>query len=509
MKLEDIFNAMDHINKRVISCNAIIEINDITLNSKEAGKHFAFTAIKGFKTDGHKFITDAYENGCRNFIISDPALVDEAIIKSSTIISVDDTRLALALISNILYEKPFDRLKMIGITGTKGKTTVSTLLHRFLSEKFKTSKFSTVSNTVCGKTTDSERTTMEASCLQKRLKLSADYGETHSVVEVSSHAVTLKRVEGIEWDAGIFTSFSRDHLDLYGTIEKYFDAKLDFFKALNKSKKKNRLAVINIDDPKGNEVVDTIGRSVKVIKVGLGQNADFIIAKNNNHGNNGLEFSVAYIGRRYDIRTKMRGEFNITNISLAFVTAMESGVDPGTMIKILEDFSGVEGRFEIVINNPFTVIIDYAHTPDSLEKILHEARAITNDKLTCVFGCTGDRDKDKRSIMGSIAALNADFTVITDDDTYTEDPAIIAAAVEQGFKDEGKKKGEDYEIIHDRYSAVKEAMHRSSPGNVVLIAGMGHEKHQIIGSVAVPYNDKESVLKIAEEMSIITRDGNK
>jgi UDP-N-acetylmuramoyl-L-alanyl-D-glutamate--2,6-diaminopimelate ligase len=490
---------LDYI--KTVSSNSTLDVKDITLSSKEADESMIFTAIKGFKTDGHKFIADAYKRGCRNFFIEHGRSVEPEIENNSSIISTGDTRTALALASNFINGYPFDRLNMIGITGTKGKTTTTTLLHKFLSINFKSGMFSTIKNIVGGKTTDSERTTMEADRLQKLLRQSADCGETHSVVEVSSHAVTLKRVEGINWDAGVFTTFSRDHLDLYGTMKNYFQAKLDFFKALNGSQKKNKFAIINIDDPKGNEVVDVIDGSIRLIRVGKGNEADFKI-ENIRTADFGQTFSVSYKGKRYEFETKMPGIFNITNVSLAVAAAMELGIKPDEIIKSLADFSGVEGRFEIVIDKPFTVIVDYAHTPDSLEKILTEARLISKGKVISVFGCTGDRDRDKRSIMGSISAKNADYTIVTNDDTYTEDPETIAAAVESGLKDMSKKQEDDYKLIYDRHEAIREAMAMARPGDVIVIAGMGHEKYQYIGDTPVSYNDKETVLKLASDMSI-------
>jgi UDP-N-acetylmuramoyl-L-alanyl-D-glutamate--2,6-diaminopimelate ligase len=503
MKLTEISKIIS-TGQEIISANSGNEITEITLNSKEARNVSVFTAIKGFKTDGHGFIPDAYAKGCRDFFIEDEKFITPDMKKDSTIVLVNDSRKSLALASNLISGYPFNNLKMIGTTGTKGKTTVTTLLHRFLSASYKTAMFSTVRNIVCGKASDSERTTMEASRLQSLLRQSLDCGETHSVVEVSSHAVTLKRIEGINWDAGIFTNFSRDHLDLYGTMENYFQAKLDFFRALNASAKNDKFAIINIDDPKGREVVPVLDRTVKTVKVGTDKDADFLITGSKATGN-GLEFSVLYGGIEYEFGTKMRGLFNITNMSLAAAAALELGIDPGVIRNELERCSGIEGRFEIIIDRPFTVIVDYAHTPDSLEKILKEARLISKGKVISVFGCTGDRDREKRGIMGGISALNADFTVITNDDTYTEDEISIAMSVEKGLTDENRKSGQDYRIIYDRYSAIREAMSIAHSGDVIIIAGMGHEKHQILNNATVAYNDKETVLRIAGELSILKR----
>jgi UDP-N-acetylmuramoyl-L-alanyl-D-glutamate--2,6-diaminopimelate ligase len=487
------------LKSEIITSNSSSEIIDATLSSKEANEKSIFFAIKGFKTDGHKYINDAFSRGCSNFVVESIDSISENIKKTSTIIKVEDSRLALALFANHINGYVFDRLKVIGITGTKGKTTVTTLIYGLLNTTFKCGMFSTVKNIVAGIKTDSERTTMEANKLQSLLKQSFDAGETHSIVEVSSHAVTLKRIENINWDLGIFTTFSRDHLDLYGTMDNYFQAKLDFFRALNNSTKKNKIAIINIDDPKGEDVCSVINASVKLIRVGSKENADYKIEKYEIN-ETGMLISIKYKNQIYKLKTKMRGIFNVNNIALAVSTALELGISFETITRFFDDFDGVEGRFEIIIEKPFMAIVDYAHTPDSLEKILYEARKLSSNKVISVFGCTGDRDKEKRPIMGEISAKQADFTVITNDDTYTEDPVSIAQSVEEGFLNLKKVKDRDYKIIYNRKDAIKEALRCAQKGDVIIIAGMGHEKHQIINNVAIDYSDKETILELSKNI---------
>jgi len=354
--------------------------------------------------------------------------------------------------------------------------------------------FSTVKNIVCGVETDSIRTTMESNSLQSLLRKSNLCNEEISVVEVSSHALTLKRVEQINWDIGVFTSFSRDHLDLYGSMEKYFEAKLDFFRALNNSTKENKIAVINIDDVKGEEVCSVLDKSVKLIRVGTSTRSDYQIMEYKVL-ETGMNIAIKNNEKIFHFTTKMRGIFNVGNISLAIAVAMESGLSAENVKKVLDDFSGVDGRFEVVKDKPYLVIVDYAHTPDSLEKILTEARGLSKARVIVVFGCTGDRDREKRSIMGEIAGKLADYTIVTNDDTYTEDPVFIAKSVEAGLLTSGKKLKNDYKIILDRKDAIYESLNIAEKGDVVVIAGMGHEKFQIINNVSVPFSDKDTVLK--------------
>lgn len=490
-----------YFDNEIISTNSNNEISDIVLNSKVADNSKIFVAIKGFKTNGHKYIQDAYKNGCRDFVVEDSKNITDDIKSDSTVIEALDTRKAIALISNFLNGSPSDKLNMIGVTGTKGKTTVVTLIHRFLSEINKVNMFTTVKNIVDGESIESVRTTMESNELQSLLKRSLDAKEEMSVVEVSSHAVTLKRVDGIMWNVGVFTSFSRDHLDLYGSMENYLEAKLGFFKDINTSKKNNKFVVINIDDPKGEDICNVINGDVRIIKVGIDISADYLIDRYE-MSDEGIELVLKKDKNEFAFKTQMRGEFNIINISLAVATAMELGVKPKDIQNVLLDFKGVEGRFEIIIKKPFTVIIDYAHTPDSLDKILIEGKRITDNKLMCVFGCTGERDKDKRCIMGNVAAEICDFSIITNDDTYEEDPEKIAKEVEMGFIEKNRLKDMDYKIILNRKDAIKRVIDLAENGDVIVIAGMGHEKVQILAGGPVEYNDKNTVIEVLKEKDL-------
>ena len=480
---------------QIISNKSFNKIINITLSSDEANNQNIFAAVKGFKTDGHKYIDSAYQNGCRDFIVESLDLMKQQWQDDSTIVLTKDSRNAIADISNMINDFPSNKLKMIGITGTKGKTSVTSLIHYFLSSKYKTSMFSTIKNIVGGVTSDAVRTTMESNKLQTLLRKSYQSGEKYAVVEVSSHAVTLKRVEGIQWDIGVFTSFSRDHLALYGTMDKYFEAKLDFFRMLNSSSKKNKIAVINIDDPKGEKISSAIDDSVKIVRVGSRAKSDYYI-KNFKINDNGIIINLKIKNKPFILKSPMKGEFNVMNIALATAAAIELGLDMVRIQKKLSTFDGVKGRFQIILQKPFTIIIDYAHTPDSLQKILYEAKKMSINRVISVFGCTGERDKDKRSIMGEIAAKMCDFSYITNDDTYQEDPQSIAFDVEKGFNKAGKKIDIDYKIILNRKSAIKKAIKEAKKGDVIVIAGMGHEKVQILANGPVEHNDEKFVLEV-------------
>ncbi len=486
------------IEFRLVSDNSGCDIKTITLNSKETSDSALFTAIKGFQKDGHLYIMDAYKNGCRNFIIEDTSLLNDEVKSDSSIALVTNSRVAIGKISRVLYNYPDKVLNVTGVTGTKGKTTVTTLLYHIISRKINTSYFTTIRYKAGDMFGDSERTTMEADKLQYLLDKSVQSQEKAAIIEVSSHAVTLHRVEDVEWNGGIFTSFSRDHLDLYGTMEVYFQVKLDFFRALNASPKNNKFAVINIDDPKGSEVVKIINSTVELISVSTQEkNATYYIKKST-LTKTGMIISFIYKMEEITLEfINLQGHFNTVNSMLAVAAAHKSGLSFDEIKIALQDFPGVDGRFDVVVNNdPYTVIVDYAHTPDSLSGILDECRKIAKNKVLIVFGCTGDRDKEKREIMGEIASNKADYSIITNDDTYTENENQIVEMIVKGYHKSGAVEGRDYYIELDRKKAIQYALSIAQKGDVVLLAGMGHEKIQILGAVKHPHNDRDTVLHL-------------
>lgn len=502
--LFQLLEKLDIPYKKIVACNSL-PIDNITLDSRTANERNIFTAIKGFQTDGHVFINNAFVAGCRNFLVEDAAKVPKEVFETSNVAQVEEIRRTFGKMAREINDCPDESLKIFGITGTKGKTTVSTLLHHILNHKQAAALFTTVRFITPQISADSEKTTMEADKLQYYLNQTKTASWKQAVVEVSSHAVTLSRVENIKWNCGIFTSFSRDHLDLYGTMEAYFQAKLDFFRALNASDKKDKVAVVNIDDAKGREVCDVIDKStVKLFTVSAKDcNADYFISKSN-YIDAGMRLCIIRNGKdEINLSIGLKGEVNIINVGIAVCAAVEAGgVGPEEIAESVKDFGGVPGRFEMVMTMPFSVMVDYAHTPESLEKLLQEARKISSGKIILVFGCTGDRDKEKRPIMGKIAAEGADYSILTNDDLYTENQQDIMKMLEEGFIEAGKK---NYEIIYDRKSAVEKAMKTAKNGDIVLLAGMGHQKFQILNEGKVPYNDAQTVYELKEKLDCLRR----
>ncbi len=491
MTIWNILDATGENYKVIANCSSGT-VNALTLDSRTATTDAIFTAIKGFQMDGHKFIQSAFDQGCRNFIVEDKSFITEKLKEQANVALVGNIRRVFGSVARQLENCPDTKLHMFGITGTKGKTTVTTLLHHIVESVFPTSLFTTVAYKIAEIAGDSERTTMEANLLQKYLHYGVDAGETHACVEVSSHAVTLSRVENIEWDTGIFTSFSRDHLDLYGSMECYFEAKLDFFRALNRSSKPNKKAFINMDDPKGCDVLSIIDSTVTPFKISTtDSSADYYVSKWY-YNNAQMVLDIKTPAGQMSFRVRLYGEVNVTNCALAIATSLERGISSEQVQQALDSFSGVVGRFEMVLENPFMAMVDYAHTPDSLKKLLQEARKLSRGKVILVFGCTGNRDQEKRPIMGGIACNLADRVFITNDDTYTENPEAIVAMIIEGVI------SSNYQVVYDRKEAIRLALSEATAGDIVLLAGMGHEKVQILPERKVPHNDREEVLKWAE-----------
>lgn len=487
-----------HIDYAIIANKSESYIQKITLNSRTATHDAIFSAIVGFHADGHDYIKAAYTLGCRNFLISTQEKIDLAALPNSTIVLVEDSRLAHGLLSRAVYAFPDQDLHLVGITGTKGKTTVTTLLHHILSSASLVSMFSTIRYQAGTLAEESERTTLEADVLQSLFRRSLDDNYEEAVVEVSSHALTLSRVAGVEWDAGVFTSFSRDHLDLYETMENYLQAKIDFFRALNRSQKPNKFAIINVDDYVADEIISAIDDSVRIITVGFSNiNADYRILSCE-ATEKGQLVTFAHKEREYVIDIPLKGKFNANNVLLCVAMARAWGLSFSQITQALNTFEGVEGRFDLVINRaPFSVVVDYAHTPDSLEKIIEECRMLAGSaRVITVFGCTGDRDREKRPLMAEVVGSMSDYAIITDDDTYSESSEAIIAMIEPGFVSINKHKGCDYDVIASRKDAITRAMSIAKANDVILVAGMGHQRYQVIGDSKVPWNDREAILDV-------------
>lgn len=462
-----------------------VPVNGIAYDSRQVEPGFVFVAIEGFKTDGHRFIEDAVSRGAAAVVVEKQVTVPQGVSWAR----IPDTRRGLALMAARFYGFPCDKMKVIGVTGTNGKTTTTHLVKAvYEAAGKKTGLIGTINNMVGDRVLPVKHTTPESVDLQKLLAEMAEEQVEAAVMEVSSHALALHRVEGCRFDLAVFTNITQDHLDFHRDMDDYLAAKMKLFAGAG-------VSVINADDPHARQVIEA--GAGKVITYGVEQNAD-IMARDINVTPGGVSFMV--IGAMGAIRVDLQltGLFNMYNALAAFAVGTEEGFPPGDIKMALEKVEGVPGRFELVNKGQqFAVIVDYAHTPDGLKNILSTAREFTRGRLITVFGCGGDRDRTKRPLMGEIGTSMSDLAVITSDNPRTEDPEKIIEDILEGVTGVGNA---DYTVIQDRRSAIAHAIKSARPGDVVVIAGKGHETYQEINGQRFHFDDREEASIILEEL---------
>ncbi|WP_027632867.1 UDP-N-acetylmuramoyl-L-alanyl-D-glutamate--2,6-diaminopimelate ligase [Clostridium hydrogeniformans] len=479
MNLKDILKDVEF---EVLQGDLNRDINKLAYNSREVEQGDLFFCIKGFKVDGHKYFNSAVDNGAKVIICEDDLCSSEEI----TILKVKDSRKALAICSKNYYKNPCGDIKIIGITGTNGKTTSAFMMKSILEEAgFKVGLIGTVANYIGDKKLKSERTTPESLELQKLFRDMVDNGVEYCVMEVSSHSLYLDRVYGIEFITGIFTNLTQDHLDFHETLENYFNAKKILF---NVSKNK----VINIDDEHGKRIVEEF--KDKVLTFGRENNGDLNCSNIINEPR-GAKFNLDINGNNHLIELNIPGIFNVYNALGVIGASLLEDIDMEIIKNGLKK-SVVPGRCEIISNGmnlEYDIVVDYAHSPDGLENILKCAREFTKGRLIGVFGCGGDRDKTKRPIMGEIGVKLCDIAVITSDNPRTEDPMDIINDILEGVKKD------NYKIIENRKEAIKEAINIAGPLDVIVIAGKGHEDYQVLKDKTIHFDEREIVKDILEE----------
>lgn len=459
-----------------------VTISDIVYDSRKVHKGSVFVCIEGYKKDGHDYIEDAIKNGAVAIVVQKQ--VD--IPQDTAVILVENTRYMLASMADRFFNHPSGRFRLTGVTGTNGKTTTAFLIKSILEKSGKkVGLIGTTAVIIDNQKKVAERTTPESSDLQRIFADMAERGLDNVVMEVSSHSLELHRVDCSEFDTGVFTNLTRDHLDFHITFENYFNAKLKLFE-------KCRKGIINVDDEYGRIAAEKVG--CDVVTYGIDNAAD-IRAKNIIYHPDSVEFEmVAPIGQSH-IRVGMPGKINVYNTLAAVGVCLEYGATLDDIGKGLEKVS-VPGRSEVVeTGREFTVIIDYAHSPDGLENILSIVKGYAKGRVISVFGCGGDRDKAKRPMMGEISGRIADFTVITSDNPRTEDPLQIIGHIEEGIR----KTGGEYIVIADRKEAIRHAIINARPGDIIVLAGKGHETYQIFKDKTIHFDEREVVREILQE----------
>ena len=466
-------------------------ITGIQYDSRKIELGNLFVAIKGFNSDGHEYIQQALENGAIAVIIED----EKYCSLEYPWILVEDSRVALAEISAAFYQNPSEKLKLVGVTGTNGKTTTTNLIAQILEHMgHKVGVIGTLGNRIGDKFTEGSRTTPEALDLQRLFAQMVEEKVEYAIMEVSSHALDLHRVDKCHFDVAVFTNLTQDHLDYHKTMEEYCKAKTQLFIMMDKSAFKGvaKTAVINIDDAWANHFLVSSGGALATY--GIEKEASWK-AEDIEIKADGVSYSID--GMRVDL--PLSGKFNIYNSLAAMAAANALGVAVEDCIKALSDSHGVAGRFQRVkTDKDLTVIIDYAHTPDGLENVITTAKEIAQGRVITVFGCGGDRDRTKRPIMGQIAAKLSDYCFVTSDNPRTEDPEKIIADILPGV--EKYMAPNRYKVRPDRHQAIVEAVKMARKGDIVLIAGKGHEDYQEINGVKHHFNDYEVALEALNEV---------
>lgn len=463
-------------------------ITDIVQDNRKVTKGALFICIKGLTVDGHKFAQDAELQGAAAIIAEQPVNV------SIPVIVVKDTKRAMAILADAFYNQPTRKLQLIGITGTNGKTTTSHLIDQiFRDSQVNTGLIGTMYIKIGDEVHEAKRTTPDSTILQKTFKKMVDADVKTAIMEVSSHALDQGRVFGCDYDIAVFTNLTQDHLDYHHTMEEYRRAKSLLFSQLGNTydHKKPKYAVLNIDDKASEKFQKET--AAHIITYGIDNEADFF-ATNIQMNASGTKFTLNSPEGKHQVNLQLIGKFSVYNVLAAIATGYISNIALDQIIHTIENVKGVAGRFELVNGGQeFPIIVDYSHTPDSLENVLKTIQHFAEKRVFVVVGCGGDRDKTKRPIMAQIACQYGTDPIFTSDNPRSEDPLDILSDMESGVQ------GQKYITIPDRKEAIYYGVKNAKKGDVVLIAGKGHETYQEIGGQILDFDDRVVALEAVKE----------
>ena len=481
--MKSLQNILYTVSLQSVVGSTAIEIAGLTIDSRLVQTNFAFIAIKGEKFDGHLFITKAIELGASVIVCENlPAKKSESV----TYIQVQNSASTAAIMAHHFYDKPSAKIKLVGVTGTNGKTTIVTVLFKLFTQLgYKCGLISTVQNQIADEIIPATHTTPDAISLNALIAKMVDENCTHVFMECSSHAIHQHRIGAVEFVAGIFSNITHDHLDYHKTFDEYIRVKKSFFDHLCNTS----FAISNIDDKRGAVMLQNT--SAKKITYSLKLPADFK-GKILDNGLQGLHMLINDI----DVHLRLIGEFNAYNIMAVYATAICLGEQKEKVLTALSITTGAEGRFDYIVNKDSIVgIVDYAHTPDALENVLSTIKKLKkgHEQVITVVGCGGDRDKTKRPIMAQVACDFSDKVIFTSDNPRTEDAAQILKDMEAGINSASKRKSLS---ILDRKEAIKTAVMMANTEDIILVAGKGHEKYQDINGVKHPFDDKKILLEL-------------
>ena len=487
MLLKDLIKLLDKYETKNL---ADVDVNGLSYNSLTTKEGDIFICIRGEASDGHKYAANAVEKGAVALFC------EEKLPLNVPQIIVEDTKRTMANIASAFYDEPSKKINLFGVTGTNGKTTVTHLLQKIIEENSeKCALIGTLGYKLSSNDEykDAKHTTPQPPELQRDLSLMADKNIKNVVMEVSSHSLEQNRIGCCDFDGAIVTNLTQDHLDYHITMRNYFKAKAILFENL----KEGSFAVINADDEYARDFKSVVPNGVRTYTYGVKNDAD-VRAIDIDFSVEGAKFTVLFDGKPEKMNLHLNGMFSVYNALAAFAGALAMGIDYKVIIKALENTKSVAGRFEIVSKKPL-VIVDYAHTPDGLENVLKAARELTpsTSKLICLFGCGGDRDTTKRPKMGRIADELSDKVVVTSDNPRSEDPQLIISDVMTGIKTVDTQR---IFVEVDRGIAIKFLKTISSPEDVIVIAGKGHEDYQILKNETIHFDDREEAKKVFAEV---------
>ncbi len=462
------------------------EIAELSMDSRRKQEGGLFFCVSGARFDAHDFAPQAVEQGAAALVVSHFLALDVPQVR------VRNVRAAMSPMAAAFFGHPDREMRLLGITGTKGKTTTSYLVKAIMEQAgHKVGLIGTTGNMIGSEYMKSEFTTPEPIDFFRTLRRMRDAGVDVVSMEVSAHALEMGRLEGVRFEAGCYTNLSQDHLDLFGTMEKYFECKKSFF-----TPKWIQNAAVNVDDETSAGILS--GIAVPCMTFGICNNAD-LFARDIEITENGVSFILKLFGlKEYPVHLRLTGMFSVYNALAAAAVGLIAGVAPETITQALESVRSVPGRAEVLdTHTPYKVILDYSHSPDALENILIAVREFARGRVISLFGCGGDRDHGKRPMMGEISGRLADYSILTSDNPRTENPYEILAAVEEGIK---RTKGE-YVVIENRREAIRHALQIGREGDIIVLAGKGHETYQEIMGVKRPFDEKVMVRELLEEMS--------
>ncbi|MDP0490651.1 MAG: UDP-N-acetylmuramoyl-L-alanyl-D-glutamate--2,6-diaminopimelate ligase [Verrucomicrobiota bacterium JB023] len=488
MKLEDLVLCLSQ--PHVSGPRDGVELSGVHDDSRQVTPGSLFVAVRGLAVDGHDYISKAVTQGAAAIVAETepPEGYDKVWIR------VKDSRLALANIADAWHHSPSRDLPMVGVTGTNGKTTIAYLVHTILkATRMRAGMIGTVAIDDGVESNPAKQTTPGALELQSLLARMRDNGCGGVVMEVSSHGLEQGRTLGVDFNVGVFTNLTQDHLDYHGTMENYFAAKKKLFTQMANAKG-NAAAVINLDDRYGVELVDDFASRLNIVTYGFSSQCDFRAGRMKQDAR-GTEFQLEAKSKSFLVRVPLIGRFNVMNVLAALAAVTSVGVPMREALNVLKEMKGVPGRLELAgMKSGVPVFVDYAHTPDALQNVCRTLRELEPSRLITVFGCGGDRDRGKRAPMARAAEALSSFCIVTSDNPRGEEPDAIMREVEKGFA------GEAYTLIEDREEAIRRAIEAAREGDIILIAGKGHEDYQIFSDRTIEFDDRKVARRIIDEL---------